>query len=72
MTARETVLLFKKDSQMTSSQWHRFCKRYTNKDITAVVQLIKKLYGKEMDIQSTAAIRSAMEDEIARTCHKES
>lgn len=56
---------------MTESQWCRFCKRYADKDTTAIVQLIKKIYEKEMSVSNTLAIQKAMEDEIKYVCDKE-
>lgn len=47
MTGKELVLLFKKDSRMTNSQWHRFCKRYIHKDTSSIVKLVKQIYADE-------------------------
>lgn len=44
MTDMELILLFKEDNKMNEHSWKRFCRRYADKDITAVVNAIRNLY----------------------------
>lgn len=67
MTGKELVLLFKKDSHMTNSQWHRFCRRYIHKDTSSIVKLVKQVYEDE-DIKSTKSFEDALKEEMQHTC----
>ena len=67
MTGQGLVLLFKKDSRMTNSQWHRFCKRYIHKDTSSIVKLVKQIYADE-DIKSTKSFEDALKEEMQHTC----
>ena len=52
---------YRQDMHMNDSEYYFFCKRYYNRNVSSVVEILKKLYGKTLSHQK---LKKAMYDVV--------
>lgn len=48
----ELILLFKKESGMSETEWKKFCRRYKDDDISTVVEALRVVYAEKFKFSS--------------------
>lgn len=44
MSEKELILLFKNETNLTGTDWERFCRRYATRDVSTIVAYIRLRY----------------------------
>lgn len=61
---KELILLFKRDSSLTGTDWERFCRRYATRDVSTIVRYIKERYRGVFRI--SASFKNSLKWEMAQ------